>query len=219
MSRKRRSAHSRLRRVSTMPTWTRKDAAVRRSEILEAAERLFNQSGFDRLSLATIADEAELSKASLYLHFADKEELFRALITQVLDQPMARVHAAAKSEADLHAKLFEMLWTKIGYFYSISRNSEHGQANIDSATTLAADIVANDRRTYARLIAGVLQDAMDRDEIDPALAGFSPKSLAETLIAATHGLARNDSLFVPERTHTQRVRGMVKAMIVGLSTK
>lgn len=200
-----------------MPTWTRKDAAVRRLEILEAAERLFNRSGFDRLSLGSIADEAGLSKASLYMHFADKEELFRALITHVLDQPMARAQAAAKSDADLQTKLFEILWTKIGYFYSISRNSEHGHANIDSATTLAADIVANDRRTYTRLIARVLQDTADRDEIDPTIAGFSPKSLAETLIAATHGLARNDSLFVPERTHSQRVRGMVKAMIAGLS--
>ena len=200
-----------------MPTWTRKDAAVRRSEILEAAERLFNQSGFDRLSLGTIAGEAGLSKASLYMHFEDKEELFRALITHVLHQPMARAEAAAKSGAGLPAKLFEILWTKVGYFYSVSRNSEHGHANIDSATTLAADIVANDRRTYARLIARVLQDATDRNEIDPARASFSSKSLAETLIAATHGLARNDSLFISERTHAQRVRGMVKAIIAGLS--
>lgn len=202
-----------------MPTWTRKDAAVRRSEILEAAERLFNRYGFDRLSLATIADEAGLSKASLYMHFEDKEDLFRALITQVLDQPMARAQAAAKSDKDLQTKIFEILWTKIGYFYSVSRNSEHGHANIDTATTMTAEIVADDRRTYARLIARVLQDASDRDEIDPSLAGFSPKSLADTLIAATHGLARNDSLFVPERTHAQRVRGMVKAMLAGISTE
>ena len=52
----------------------------KRVAILDAAGRLFLQLGFDRTTMDAIAAEAEVSKLTLYSHFADKEGLFRALI-------------------------------------------------------------------------------------------------------------------------------------------
>lgn len=43
-----------------MPRWTRKNSAVRRLGILEAAKRLFIEYGSERYSLAAIAEQADL---------------------------------------------------------------------------------------------------------------------------------------------------------------
>jgi AcrR family transcriptional regulator len=52
----------------------------RRNDIINAAEKLFFSRGFDRVSMNDIANEVELSKATLYLYFKDKESLFFAIV-------------------------------------------------------------------------------------------------------------------------------------------
>src|SRR5215470_7191783 len=48
--------------------------------ILAAAKRSFLTAGFGTVSMDTIAREAGVSKATVYAHFAGKEELFGAVI-------------------------------------------------------------------------------------------------------------------------------------------
>jgi TetR/AcrR family transcriptional regulator len=51
----------------------------RLNDIVNAAEKLFFSRGYDNVSMNDIADEVELSKATLYLYFKDKESLFFAI--------------------------------------------------------------------------------------------------------------------------------------------
>ena len=53
-----------------------------RQLILEAALRLFLESGFDKVSIRNIADAIEYSPATIYLYFKDKNELLFALHQQ-----------------------------------------------------------------------------------------------------------------------------------------
>lgn len=57
-----------------------------KQEILDAALSLFSTQGFEATSVSEIADAVGLRKASLYSHFASKQEILEALITQVLEQ-------------------------------------------------------------------------------------------------------------------------------------
>ena len=52
----------------------------RRKSIIDAAEKIFFQKGFDNTTMDEIAEEAELSKGTLYLYFKSKEELFLEII-------------------------------------------------------------------------------------------------------------------------------------------
>ncbi|MEU6841673.1 TetR/AcrR family transcriptional regulator [Streptomyces sp. NPDC046716] len=56
-------------------------AEEKRAAILQAASRLFLDSGYDRTSLAKIADEAGVSKATLFKQFPTKAALFDAIVT------------------------------------------------------------------------------------------------------------------------------------------
>jgi TetR/AcrR family transcriptional repressor of mexJK operon len=51
--------------------------------ILAAAERAFLAAGFGAVSMEQIAREAGVSKATVYAHFAGKEELFGAVVADV----------------------------------------------------------------------------------------------------------------------------------------
>lgn len=52
----------------------------RRTEILDAAERLFFSQGYDNISMDDIANAVELNKATIYLYFKNKEALFSAVV-------------------------------------------------------------------------------------------------------------------------------------------
>jgi AcrR family transcriptional regulator len=54
--------------------------------ILSAAERAFLAGGFGAVSMDAIAREAGVSKATVYAHFANKEELFGAVIAAVSER-------------------------------------------------------------------------------------------------------------------------------------
>ncbi len=48
----------------------------RKQDIIEAAERIFFTKGFEDSTMDDIAEEAELSKGTLYLYFKSKEQLY-----------------------------------------------------------------------------------------------------------------------------------------------
>lgn len=52
----------------------------RQHDIINAAEKLFFSKGYDDVSMKDIALEVELSKATLYLYFQNKESLFFAIV-------------------------------------------------------------------------------------------------------------------------------------------
>lgn len=59
----------------------------KRRDILDAAAREFERDGFDRASMNRIAAAANVSKRTVYNHFASKEELFLAILDDLLDRP------------------------------------------------------------------------------------------------------------------------------------
>lgn len=63
-------------------------AAANRASILVAATHLFMESGYDRTSLARIAERAGVSKATLFKQFPTKAELFEATVLAAGESPV-----------------------------------------------------------------------------------------------------------------------------------
>ena len=51
-----------------------------RKRIIDAADRLFYQQGFEHTSFAQIAEAVEISRGNLYHHFKSKDEILEAVI-------------------------------------------------------------------------------------------------------------------------------------------
>jgi AcrR family transcriptional regulator len=80
-------------------------AASKAESILAAAKRTFLESGFGAVSMDTIAREAGVSKATVYAHFAGKEELFGAVIGSECERYLADFSAAELDPCDVRASL------------------------------------------------------------------------------------------------------------------
>ena len=57
-----------------------------RQEILEVALSLFSTQGYEATSVSQIAEAVGIRKASLYSHFASKQEILDSLVENVLEQ-------------------------------------------------------------------------------------------------------------------------------------
>jgi TetR/AcrR family transcriptional regulator, mexJK operon transcriptional repressor len=73
--------------------------------ILAAAKRTFLSSGFGAVSMDTIAREAGVSKATVYAHFAGKEDLFGAVIGRECEHYLASFSAGALDPRDVRGSL------------------------------------------------------------------------------------------------------------------
>ena len=63
-----------------------KDAPIAtKDRILDAAEALFMEHGFEATSMRQITSEAEVNLAAVNYHFGSKEDLFEAVLTRRLD--------------------------------------------------------------------------------------------------------------------------------------
>ena len=68
----------------------RKKAQTRR-EVKEAAQRLFAERGFEAVTIADVADEADVAVQTVFNHFCTKEELYFADRTPWVDGPARAV--------------------------------------------------------------------------------------------------------------------------------
>jgi TetR/AcrR family transcriptional repressor of mexJK operon len=73
--------------------------------ILGAAKRAFLAAGFGAVSMDTIAREAGVSKATVYAHFAGKEDLFGAVIERECERYFARFSPGELDPRDVRASL------------------------------------------------------------------------------------------------------------------
>ena len=62
----------------------------RRTEIVDAAEALYSEVGWDTVTMDRVARRARLSRALVYVYFRDKSDLHLALVERALDT--LRVH-------------------------------------------------------------------------------------------------------------------------------
>jgi AcrR family transcriptional regulator len=76
-----------------------------RERILEEAARLFVSRGYTGISMREIADACGISKAGLYYHFQDKEQLFLEILKENLSLLEVIIAAADRQNSGGRAKV------------------------------------------------------------------------------------------------------------------
>jgi len=106
--------------------------------ILSAALTLFARHGFQRTSMADVAGEAGISRATLYVRFRDKPALFEGLAESLVTDALAAAEAAWTPGADLAGNLEATILAKDLPFYRLL-HAPHGAElmTIDAELTKA----------------------------------------------------------------------------------
>ena len=147
-------------------------------KILDTAERLFIETGYDRTSLQEIIDETGLSKGAIYHHFASKEDIFYAVcdrigqrnaevLSQVRDAPglngLEKLRAMFKTslQPERQAKMFCMM----PYF-------------MDNAKFLATEM----RSIFTEVVPCFVEPIIRQGMADGSIRTEHPKELAEAMM-------------------------------------
>lgn len=163
------------------------DAAdARRAAILDAATRVFLRYGFKKTSMDDLARAAELSRQGLYLHYATKEALFKAVVLNMIDDMRAAARAAlAREDLEVGDRVLAAFDAIHGEKIGVS-GVEHGDELIEAAKTLLGPIVAHLDEELIADIARVLKNSGVAAEWKDA--GLSAKDLAENLFSTSYGV-------------------------------
>lgn len=74
-----------------------------RGRVLNAAYELFLQFGFTAVSMQQIADAASITKATLYHHFRDKQDLYTEVVRLAISRNLDAIYKAMSSASDMES--------------------------------------------------------------------------------------------------------------------
>ncbi|MCR9096262.1 MAG: TetR/AcrR family transcriptional regulator [bacterium] len=184
----------------------------RRATILEAAYKAFALYGYRRTSMEEIARGTGLSRASLYLQFANKEEIFRALCERVHGEAVDEAEAALASDAPLASRLEDALVAKVGRLLDVVADSPHGDEIVDESSRLCGDIVLASSERFQKVLASALAAAVRAGELRLAGSGLSAPAAAEMLRLSATGLKYGAG---NARDYRKRTRRLVRVFLAG----
>lgn len=189
---------------------------VTREGILAAAYARFSHYGFRRTSMEDIAAEAGMSRASLYLQFPNKEEIFRSLARQLHEDALAGAEAALEKEGPLAARLLAAAEAKSLRFVEVAYGSPHGSELLDESGRLFGEEAAQTGARFREVLTKAFRSASRAGEIDLASAGLTAGEAAELLSMAMGGL-KGPGLTVA--TYRKRLASLVKVFVAGLGKR
>jgi len=163
-------------------------AEPKSGHILDAALPVFARYGFHKTTMLDIARAAGISRASLYLVFNSKEELFRAGSARAHDRTIAAVEAVLSEEGDV----VDRIAMAISAFQEglIAPFSKSGNARelFDINMQLAADITTAARSRLLGLLSETLAEGDARGEINMKALKCSSMDIAGLIAAAMDGI-------------------------------
>lgn len=136
-----------------------------REKILETAKNLFVNQGYHGMSMREISEALGVSKAALYYHFKDKEELFLAILRTYLDDMSNLLdHLASEpiSSREKIQRFVENILTQPAEQRATIRlaSQEINQLSPDARMAFGS----NYREKFIKKLQTILQEGMDRGE-------------------------------------------------------
>lgn len=155
----------------------------RREAILDAAFQVFAAYGYRRTSMDDIARAAGLSRPALYLHYRNKEDIFRSGAERYFRDALARMEAAlfAPGQSE-EAALIAAFRAKDGDLMEVVFGTPHGGELMDAGMTVTSDLFQAAERQKIAILARWLSTLDLPEDLGP------PEAVARTIMAAAMGL-------------------------------
>ncbi|HEX2908955.1 MAG TPA: TetR/AcrR family transcriptional regulator [Phototrophicaceae bacterium] len=101
------------------------DQSVNKDDILQAAAHVLQRNGYEATTMKDIAAEVNLTAASLYHHFRNKDALLLAVLEAGIELVISQIEPIVHSTATSDEKLRQMMFAHI---VSLTRNTAVGAA-------------------------------------------------------------------------------------------
>lgn len=181
--------------------------------ILGAAWQAFAAYGFRKTSMDDIARGAGVSRPALYLHYRNKEDIFRSLAQVYYDTAAEGVAEALAHSGPIAEVLERAFDAQGGEITEAMLSSPHGLELLDTGTATASDIAeageARLRQVYTLWLASAAKSGR-------VTCPGGAAATADAITAALKGIKATATDFPTYRT---RVRALAKLISAGLEPR
>ena len=179
----------------------------RRNDIIDAAERVFFSKGRALATMDDVAEEAELSKGTLYLYFKNKQDLYLAInlrglkiLFKMFEKAVKKHRTGIKKVEAIGRAYFQFYKDYPDYFNALIYFESH-EMNLNNEASSAGMCDIQGHETLDIFIEAIqtgVKDGTIRKDIDPV-------KTATVLWGATSGLIQ---LIVTKGEHLTNYHGM-----------
>ena len=188
-----------------------------RSRILAAASQRFTQFGYNKTTMAEIAQDCDMSAANLYRFFKNKLDIGANLACGCLDAKLMLVKDIIdQTQRPAAERLHDVVLQILHYTHGQWTNDPRMNEMVNAICDARMDIVDSYRRNEHDLLVTLLEDGAQRDE-------FGITNVDDTANAiSTAVTAFNMPLLMPLYSieHFEaRAKSVVRLLLTGLSKR
>jgi AcrR family transcriptional regulator len=155
------------------------------AKILCTARRLFMQRGYRAVSVNDIVQAAEITKPTLYYHFADKEELFVQMALHMLAELRVRMDTALEGKHTTRERLSALA--------EVTTTADDGDTRMmrhEIREHLGPEQQERIKQAFHREMLAPLREVMRAGLAAGELVGHDPELLAWLFLAVIEGFHR-----------------------------
>jgi AcrR family transcriptional regulator len=101
------------RRLSQVSPWGQAQKLQRLEQILDAAFQEFGAHGYEAARIDEVAREAGIAKGTIYLYFKGKDQLFRAVVRHLIQNPFPHAANLQGPSETILRELFTRMHTQV----------------------------------------------------------------------------------------------------------
>jgi len=144
------------------------DKEKKRSDIASACTDLLFDNGISNITIAQIAQTANVGKGTIYEYFINKEDIVFEIITMFIDEHKERLYAILKDNISTKEKIY--------YFFMMIYEDDNGERQLDiyreflaislsSSTPEMIEFNIRCRNKFADILNEIIQEGIDKGEL------------------------------------------------------
>lgn len=168
-----------------------REKELKRTMILEEAEKLILEKGLDHLHMDEVADRAEVSKGSLYLYFNNKTDLVLGIChkaSNLMNEMTAKVLTEEKSGLEMVYQIgvnYLKFASEHPEFYRAMKFFENYKDTEQAKNSDYLSMCGQNRQESFRVMVRAIQIGMQDGSIN---SSYNPEELALLLWSTSHGV-------------------------------
>ncbi len=178
----------------------------RREKIVKAAFSTFSRYGVKRATMNDIAEEAGVSRQTLYNLFDSKDDLLRATVRQYADNALASIEAECAGLSDFGEKLDVVFHRLVVVPWERIHATQHGDEILSGFRDAAREEVASAEIRYGAILEAMLDPRADR----LSTAGLSAKQICDLMMVSWYGVRHK----ARDREHLLALLASLKAIVL-----
>ena len=165
-----------------------KEKSSKRDQIVAAACKVFAKYGFRRVTMAELAEAAQMSRPALYLEFESKEDIFKAVVDSMSRQNLDEIRQGLPRLKSLDEKLefaFELWFVRP---FELVQASPDAADIFDSVKEFAFEVISKAAAEFEDLLVEIIDPTIRKQKS----MKLSSRKVARMMRASAKGF-KNDA--------------------------